>query len=263
MDSDPHTRPEPKRRKTALSTLPLHIASLHPLTSATAPLRPLRTGYDALDTALHGGLPRGGLAEIYGPPGSGKTTLALSLLASVVASGGKALHIDCDGSFHAKRFLQLLGRFECEKDTASARLQVARCTSWEALVSGLAHTLPGLMREGGVQLVVIDSLTFMFRLAQGAAVSKRLEAFAMRMHEAAAQVEASVVLVNHGKKSPEGGPVVAAMGEAWQHVCATRLCVARDERGQGVVEIIKSPLAKRTRIPFTITLEGMEHPYPD
>ena len=51
----------------------------------------------ALDNALGiGGIPKGRIIEIYGPESSGKTTLALHLIASVQAAGGKAMFVDAE-----------------------------------------------------------------------------------------------------------------------------------------------------------------------
>ena len=55
----------------------------------------ISTGSLALDLALGiGGVPRGRIVEIYGPEASGKTTLALHIVASAQQSGGTAAYID-------------------------------------------------------------------------------------------------------------------------------------------------------------------------
>jgi recombination protein RecA len=62
------------------------------------------TGLAPLDAALGvGGLPRGRIIEIFGPPGCGKSTLALQIIARVQRSGGVAAWIDADGSFDPMR----------------------------------------------------------------------------------------------------------------------------------------------------------------
>lgn len=58
------------------------------------------TGHPSLDAALGtGGWPRGGLALIDAPPGSGATSLALGTLAAAQATGGLAAWLDLDGTF--------------------------------------------------------------------------------------------------------------------------------------------------------------------
>lgn len=57
----------------------------------------ISTGSLAIDLASGvGGLPRGRIAEIYGPESSGKTTLCLSLIAEAQRSGGNAAFIDVE-----------------------------------------------------------------------------------------------------------------------------------------------------------------------
>src|ERR1700745_128698 len=64
---------------------------------ARAPVEVIPTGSIALDVALGiGGLPRGRVVEIYGPEGSGKTSLALHAIANAQATGGIAAFIDAE-----------------------------------------------------------------------------------------------------------------------------------------------------------------------
>ena len=63
--------------------------------SMPAPVQIVPTGALSLDLALEiGGLPRGRVVEIYGPESSGKTTLALHVVAEAQRRGGVAAFID-------------------------------------------------------------------------------------------------------------------------------------------------------------------------
>jgi hypothetical protein len=65
-----------------------------PLRGEDRRLRPLPTGVQAVDTLLGGGLPRGDLSEVYGPRSSGRTGLALSIVAACVGRGSLAAWVD-------------------------------------------------------------------------------------------------------------------------------------------------------------------------
>ena len=69
----------------------------------------ISTGSVAIDLALGvGGLPRGRIAEIYGPESSGKTTLCLSLIAQAQKNGGRAVFIDTEHALDP-RYARILG----------------------------------------------------------------------------------------------------------------------------------------------------------
>ena len=62
----------------------------------------ISTGSVSLDLALGGrGLPRGRVAEFFGPEASGKTTLALTIIANAQREGGVAAFIDAEHAFDA------------------------------------------------------------------------------------------------------------------------------------------------------------------
>src|ERR1019366_6712731 len=64
---------------------------------AIVPVAVISTGSIALDSALGtGGLPRGRINEIYGPESSGKTTIALQVIAEAQKAGGIAAFIDVE-----------------------------------------------------------------------------------------------------------------------------------------------------------------------
>ncbi|MDH3519508.1 MAG: hypothetical protein OEM49_03550 [Myxococcales bacterium] len=63
------------------------------------PTRPLATGLREIDALLEGGFPRGGLSEIAGPVSSGRTSLALALLAHTTRAGEVAALVDAADAF--------------------------------------------------------------------------------------------------------------------------------------------------------------------
>jgi len=107
----------------------------------------LSTGIISLDKALGvGGIPRGRVAEIYGPEASGKTTLTLSIIAETQKSGGITAFIDAEHAFdptYAKIIgVNLDGLLISQPDTGEQALEI----------------VDTLVRSNAVDLVVVDSV---------------------------------------------------------------------------------------------------------
>src|SRR6185437_13357683 len=68
-----------------------------------AALERIATGNAQLDVALAGGLVKGRVVEIFGPPGGGKTSLALAIAAGAQRAGGTAAFIDVEGTLDGAR----------------------------------------------------------------------------------------------------------------------------------------------------------------
>jgi len=105
------------------------------------------TGSIGLDMALGvGGVPRGRIVEIYGPESSGKTTLALTIIANAQRAGGNAVFIDAEHALDAA-YAQKLG-------VDVTNLHVAQPDTGEEALEIADH----LVRSGAVDVVVIDSV---------------------------------------------------------------------------------------------------------
>jgi recombination protein RecA len=105
------------------------------------------TGSIGLDLALGvGGVPRGRVIEIYGPESSGKTTLALTIIANAQKTGGNAVFIDAehalDSSYAGKLGVDIANLHVAQPDTGEEALEIADT----------------LVRSGAVDIVVIDSV---------------------------------------------------------------------------------------------------------
>ena len=105
------------------------------------------TGCLTLDAALGvGGIPRGRIVEIYGPESSGKTTVALHVVAEAQRRGGIAAFVDAelalDPAYAKKLGVNIDELYVSQPDTGEQALEIA-----EALV-----------RSGALDVVVIDSV---------------------------------------------------------------------------------------------------------
>ena len=105
------------------------------------------TGCLPLDIALGvGGLPRGRIVEIYGPESSGKTTVALHVIAEAQKLGGTAAFIDAehalDPVYAQKLGVDIGALYVSQPDTGEQALEITE----------------QLVRSGGIDIVVIDSV---------------------------------------------------------------------------------------------------------
>ena len=116
---------------------------------------PISTGSLSLDLALGvGGMPRGRMVEIYGPESSGKTTLALHVLAEAQKAGGEVAFIDVEHALDPV-YARALGvdidsLLVSQPDTGEQALEIC-----EALV-----------RSGAIDAIVVDSVAAMVPRAE-------------------------------------------------------------------------------------------------
>src|ERR1700730_6473200 len=115
--------------------------------SATQPIDAISTGAISIDYALGvGGFPRGRVVEIFGPESSGKTTLALQVIAEAQKTGGMAAFVDAehalDAAYAQKLGVDLDNLLVSQPDNGEQALEIVEV----------------LIRSGGVDVVVVDSV---------------------------------------------------------------------------------------------------------
>jgi recombination protein RecA len=112
-----------------------------------APIEAISTGAISIDYALGiGGLPRGRVTEIYGPESSGKTTLALQVIAEAQRAGGMAAFVDAehalDAQYAQKLGVDLENLLVSQPDHGEQALEIVEV----------------LVRSNSVDVVVVDSV---------------------------------------------------------------------------------------------------------
>ena len=188
------------------------------------------TGSLSLDFALGiGGIPRGRITEIYGPESSGKTTIALHVIAEVQKQGGEAAFIDAehalDPAYAKKLGVDINQLIVSQPDDGEQALEIA-----EALVN-----------SGAIDIIVIDSVAALVPRqeiegdigASNVGAQARLMSQAMRILSGAiAKSNCIVIFTNQLREKVGvmyGNPEVTTGGKALKFYASVRIDVRRVE----------------------------------
>ncbi len=205
----------------------------------------ISTGSLTLDMALGiGGVPRGRIVEIYGPESSGKTTVALQIIAEGQKTGGIAAFIDVEHALDPV-YAQALGvdidnLLVSQPDSGEQALEIA-----EALV-----------RSGAIDVIVIDSVAAMTTRAEiegemgdsHVGMLARLMSQAMRkLTPVIAKSKCVAVFINQVREKigvMYGNPEVTTGGRALKFYSSVRMEVRKGEAIKNGAEVI----GNRTRV---------------
>ncbi len=213
--------------------------------AANMQIEVIPTGAITLDVALGvGGIPRGRVVEIYGPESSGKTTVALHILAEAQKMGGMAAFIDAehalDPGYARKIGADVDNLLISQPDTGEQALEIA-----EALV-----------RSGAVDVIVIDSVAALVPRAEiegemgdaHVGLQARLMSQALRKLTGAISKSNSVaIFINQIREKVGvmfGNPETTPGGRALKFYASIRLEVRKTEALKHGAEVVGS----RTRV---------------
>lgn len=188
----------------------------------------LATGFPSLDSALGiGGLPRGRIVELFGPASSGKTTLALQIVAHAQEGGAAAAWIDADHSFdpaYAAGLAVVLDAMPVARpDTAEEAIEIIR----------------QLGASGAVDLIVVDSAASLVPRMEletplgesGPGTQSRVLASGLRKLASTASRSGVVILfLNQARESSAAGEVSAG-GPGLKMHSAVRIFLEPAARG--------------------------------
>ena len=122
------------------------------------------TGCGPIDDLLGGGLERGAVTQVYGPPAAGKTNLGLSAAIEVAAGGDAALYIDTEG-LSADRMHQMAAGRAADSDQSvddlAGRLIVSEVLDYDEQAEAVQDAAEFAAE---VELIVLDSATGFYRL---------------------------------------------------------------------------------------------------
>ena len=203
------------------------------------------TGALSLDIALGiGGVPRGRIVEIYGPEASGKTTVALHIIAEAQKAGGEAAFIDAEHALdpvYAKKLgVDIDNLIVSQPDTGEQALEIT-----EALV-----------RSGAIDVIVIDSVAALVPKAEidgemgDAHVGLQARLMSQALRKLAGVISKSrttTIFINQLREKVGimfGNPETTPGGRALKFYSSVRLDVRRIESIKQANEVV----GNRTRV---------------
>ena len=186
------------------------------------------TGSLALDMALGiGGLPKGGIVEIYGPESSGKTTLALHVVANAQKNGGVAAFIDAehalDPVYARKLGVDTDSLIVSQPDNGEQALEIADM----------------LIRSGALDVIVIDSVAALVPKAEiegemgdsNVGLQERMMSQALRkMNGALPQAVTTAIFINQLREKIGvffGNPETTTGGNALKFYASVRIDIRK------------------------------------
>ena len=205
----------------------------------------LSTGSLSLDLALGiGGVPKGRIIEIYGPEASGKTTLALHVVAAAQKAGGEAAYIDVEHALEPA-YARALGvdidsLLISQPDTGEQALDIT-----EALV-----------RSGAIDVIVVDSVAALVPRAEiegemgdsHVGLQARLMSQALRkLAGCIAKTNCIVIFINQLREKVGvmfGNPETTTGGKALKFYASVRMDVRKQDTIKNGAEFI----GNRTRV---------------
>ncbi len=205
----------------------------------------ISTGSIALDLALGiGGLPRGRIVEIYGPESSGKTTLALHVIAEAQREGGNAAFVDVEHALdpaYAKALgIDLDNLLVSQPDTGEQALDIAEM----------------LVRSNAVDVIVVDSVAALVTKAElegdmgdtHVGLQARLMSQALRkLTSAISRSKCVMIFINQLREKVGvmfGSPETTSGGRALKFYASIRLDVRKLEQ----IKIGQDVVGTRTRV---------------
>jgi recombination protein RecA len=213
--------------------------------SQIADIPVIPTGSLALDAALGvGGVPRGRIVEIYGPEASGKTTLALHVIASAQRGGGEAAFVDAehalDPSYARKLGVNLDDLLISQPDSGEQALEITDV----------------LVRSGALDVVVVDSVAALVPQAEidgdmgepQMGLQARLMSQAMRkLTGIVHKTKTCVIFINQIRQKIGvffGNPETTTGGNALKFYASVRLDIRRLDAIKSGQEVV----GNRTRV---------------
>ena len=243
---------EPEAKKDALATALAQIekqfgkgAVMKLGDNASMQVDAISTGSLGLDLALGvGGVPRGRIIEVYGPESSGKTTLALHILAEAQKKGGEVAFIDVehalDPTYAEALGVDINNLLVSQPDTGEQAMEIC-----EALV-----------RSGAIDAIVVDSVAALTPKAEiegdmgdnKVGLQARLMSQALRKLTAAvSKTRTTCIFINQLREKIGvmfGNPETTTGGNALKFYASVRL----DIRGSQAIKNGDEVLGKQTKV---------------
>jgi DNA repair protein RadA len=235
----------------------------------------LKTGSEAFDELLGGGVETQAITELYGEFGSGKTQVAHQLAVNVQLGhdrgglDGSCILIDTENTFRPERISQIAGGLDLDPEDILRNIHVARAhnSNHQILLVEAASELSEQLKatERPVRLLIVDSLTAHFRaeyVGRGT-LADRQQKLNKHLHDLMrfGTLNNAVVLVtNQVQAKPDaffGDPTRPIGGHILGHTATFRLYLRKSKGGKRIARLVDSPNLAEGEAIFSVESEGI------
>lgn len=214
----------------------------------------LTTSSKNFDKLLNGGLETQSITECFGEWGSGKSQIAMQLAVNVQLPvekgglGGNALIIDSEHTFRPERVVQMAKKLDLDPQKVLKNIIIAKAyTSDDQML--LAEQSQQIIKEKNVKLVIVDSLTSLFRAeytGRGtlAPRQQKLNRHLAALHKLADVNNLVVYVTNQVMANPQmffGDPTRPIGGHILGHSATFRIYLRKSKGGKRIARLIDSP----------------------
>ncbi len=236
----------------------------------------IKTGSDALNTLLGGGIETQAITEFYGEFGSGKTQICHQLAINVQLPeeegglAGSVIIIDTENTFRPERIKQIAENRGLDPEEILKNIHVARAynSNHQILLVDNAMELANRLKEENnpVRLIVVDSLTAHFRaeyVGRGT-LADRQQKLNRHLHDLlrfADLYNSAVVVTNQVQAKPDtffGDPTKPIGGHILGHTATFRLYLRKGKGNLRIARLVDSPYLPEGEAVFAVTERGIE-----
>lgn len=216
----------------------------------------------SLDDLLAGGFEKGTVTQIYGPPSSGKSNIALSLAVNVAKNNRKVVYIDTEGGISIDRIKQISGHYF---ENVANNIIVFEPTNFIEQTENLRSIDMWLRKHHDkVDLIVLDSAVALYRVddMKSYKLSKELRKQIQLLSNIARNYDIAVLITNqiynafddegHNEIKPVGGDILEYISKV----------IIRLERGDEISQRTATLMRHRSigegrQVTFSITSAGI------
>jgi DNA repair protein RadA len=231
----------------------------------------ITTGAKSLNELLGGGVETNGITEVYGRFATGKSQLGFQLCVNAqlpVEKGGlngKVLFIDTEGTFRPERIETIAKAAGQDPKKILENVLVVRALNTEQQILAVERA-DKLIRDEGVKLIIVDSLTSLFRaefVGRGA-LGERQQKLNTHIHKLlslADTFDLAVYITNQVMDNPAilfGDPTTPIGGNILAHAATTRLYIRKGKEDKRIVRLVDSPNMPEGECVIKLTQEGIK-----
>lgn len=164
-----------------------------------------------LDRLLGGGVEKGCITQFYGPPGSGKTNIALNLAVQCARNGKRSIFVDTEGGLSIERVKQISGP---DFQEVASRILVFEPSTFSEQDQVLKRIEEMFQSGEKADLLVLDSAVALYRVKEGDSFSLNQELGKQMglLLRIARRFNVAVVITNHVYSRFDGDGMVEPVG---------------------------------------------------